>query len=469
MAFLDRLTAEILAPLAVWVFASSLDDLFLDVSYLLLWFRARTPGAAGDVRPRSSPRSEGVPSRIAIMIPCWDEASVIQPMLEHNLAAIDDARHDVWLGVYPNDQATQSRVAAVAARFGHVRFAVCPHDGPTTKADCLNSIFEEIEHHEIAIGHRYDIILQHDAEDLIHPDALRRIDEASRRYDMIQVPVFPLATPLSEFTHGTYCDFFAEFHVKELRQRAQFGGFVPSAGVGTAYRREVFDALRKAGGRHVFDEQSLTEDYAIGLRIHRLGLSQTLLHVPAAGRGGELVATRAYFPKRPADAIRQRARWVTGIALQSWASIGWRAGPGQLYWLWRDRKGLLGHPASVAANLIFCYGAARWGWALSTGGSWHFGELLSEQPALLDLLSANLVMILWRQLVRGACSWRVYGWKMALTVPLRAPWANVIDCCATLRAVTQFMQARAGHRPLRWSKTSHSYPSQGLLAELRAR
>jgi hypothetical protein len=44
---------------------------------------------------------------------------------------------------------------------------------------------------------------------------------------------------------------------------------------------------------------------------------------------------------------------MTGIALQSWRRFGWQYRPGQAYWLWRDRKGLLNHPVSVLANLVF--------------------------------------------------------------------------------------------------------------------
>ena len=211
MWWLDRLAAEILAPLAVWVFASSLDDFLLDVSFVVLWLRSRRE------RDRRAAPSGGRAStasreaKIGIMIPCWDEEAVIEQMLEHNLTAIDYENYDVWLGVYPNDDATLAKVSACEAKFGRVHYVVCPHDGPTTKADCLNWIYDGIAHAEQQRGESYDVLLQHDAEDLIHRDALKRIDENIGRFDMIQIPVFPLATPLRNATHGTYCDFFAEF------------------------------------------------------------------------------------------------------------------------------------------------------------------------------------------------------------------------------------------------------------------
>ena len=464
MWWLDGLAINILAPLAVWVFASSLDDLILDASYLWFWFRSRGAGS----RDRFVFQPAGPEPRIALLVPCWDEAGVIEEMIERNLAAIDYSNYQVWLGVYPNDAATLSKAAACSARLPGVRFVVCPREGPTTKADCLNALYEGIRRFEQETGARYDIFVQHDAEDLIHPDSLRRIQAAALEYDMVQIPVFPLETALSEFTHGTYGDFFAEFHLKELRQRAAFGGFVPSAGVGTAYRREALEALWEQNDGHLFDQDSLTEDYAIGFRLHELGRRQTLLH--AEPTGGEEqgpghprrlpVATRSYFPKGMRQAIRQRSRWVTGIALQSWKTFGWQARPKQLYWLWRDRKGLLGHPASLLANMIFCYGVVRWLWAEQTGDTWHLGGFIGERPELFVLLIANTGMILWRQGVRGVFVGTVYGWKHGVTVPVRAPWANWIDCCATLSALGTFFIAQARRQRLTWAKTTHSYPAK---------
>jgi adsorption protein B len=474
MWWLDGLAVDILAPLAVWVFASSLDDLILDASYVWFWFRSR--GGSGS-RDSSALNTEAPQVRIAIVVPCWDEAAVIEDMLDHNIAAIDYTSYEIWLGVYPNDHATRAKAESSAGRHVRVRYVVCPREGPTTKADCLNAIYQGLVEYERRTGKRYGIVLQHDAEDLIHPDSLRRIQQAARQYDMVQIPVFPLETGLSELTHGTYGDFFAEFHLKELRQRAAFGGFVPSAGVGTAYRRESLEALWEHNGGRLFDDASLTEDYSIGLQLHKLGRSQTLLHAPAGPTSSNLtprargvpVATRAYFPNQVRQAIRQRARWVTGIALQSWQKFGWRAGRDQIYWLWRDRKGLLGHPVSLLANVVFAYGVLRWLWAEHTGATWRLGILMTAQPWLLALLLINTVMILWRQVVRGVFVERVYGWKYALTVPVRAPWANWIDCCATLTALWTFGIAQVRNRKLSWAKTAHSYPSRARRVALKPR
>jgi len=472
MGWLDRLAAELLAPLAIWVFANGLDDLILDLAFVFYWIRSRLSRPPPSPVPRTlGPARE---QRIALLIPCWQEAAVIEKMLSHNLAVIDYHNYDVWVGVYPNDPETRSRVEDFELRFRSVHHAVCPHDGPTTKADCLNWIFQAVAAHERRTGERYGVVVQHDAEDLIHPRAFTLINEQTLRYDMVQVPVFPLATPAHELTHGTYCDEFAEFHLKELYVRTQAGGFLPSAGVGTAYRRDALDRLLASHGGWLFDPQSLTEDYFAGLELHRQDASQMLLHpfevpgAPAQGarvrpnggqRGHErFVATREYFPHGFAGAVRQRTRWITGIALQSWQRFGWRAGPGQIYWLWRDRKALINHPVSVLANLVCAYGLAGWAWASWQGAEWALGAAVSD-PSLLVLLKLNLAAVCWRQAVRAGFAWRVYGWRHALLAPGRAPWANLINFAATVRALQRFAAARLAGRPLSWSKTAHAYPS----------
>ena len=484
MLWLDRLAAEMLLPLAAWVFASSLDDLFLDVCFFFVWLRSRcrrAPLYGFSLRPRPVERER----KIALAIPCWEEAGVIGEMLENNLTAIDYDSYEVWLGLYPNDTATIDEVARCKTRFPRIRYVICPRLGPTTKADCLNWIMRGIQRHEQATGERYEIFVQHDAEDMIPPSALRVINDHIARYDMVQFPVFPLATPVRDITHGTYGDEFAEFHLKEIPLRVELGGFLPSAGVGTAYRREALEKLLAVHGDHLFDPTSLTEDYFIGLELHRLGCRQLFLRRPSEGgsptsaRDEQILtakattsgpfAVRSYFPRSFRNAVQQRARWITGIGLQSWQRFGWRVGRGQWYWLWRDRKGLVSHPVALLANAIFCYGLGRWVWADATATPWHFGAIVWSQPIFVWLLAVNFGTLTWRLGVRSVCSGKIYGWRHALTTPIRAPWSNLIKFCATWKAIVSFTASQLGDRPLEWVKTSHAYPSPQVLMKYRRR
>ncbi len=237
---------------------------------------------------------------------------------------------------------------------------------------------------------------------------------------------------------------------------------MPSAGVGTAYRRRALDRLAWNNGNQLFDPSSLTEDYRMGWALHQSGCSQALLDPVHLGGG----ATREYFPRWFQSAVRQKARWVAGIALQSWQQFGWRAGAGQLYWVWRDRKGLVGNPLTVLANGVFLYGLARWIGARAAGSSWDVGEL-APWPALWWLLVFNSCLIVVRQWSRACCVRQAYGWRHALISPVRSLWGNVINAAASVRAVALFAGAYFSRQAPRWAKTDHSYPGQPVAAKRR--
>jgi adsorption protein B len=440
MPWLDRLVFELLAPLAVWVFASGLDDLYLDY----LWFR----NLRRVRRAKRHPLPDPPQARTAILVPCWREADVIGAMLERTLAAVDYENYAIWVGVYPNDPECQSVVRAAMERDDRVHMGVSRRPGPTTKADCLNQTLAAIWQHELETGDCYEIFVLHDAEDLAPPGELKQANRTCRWYDMAQFPVFPLPTPLWKGTHGVYCDEFAESHTRDLPARSGAGGFVPSAGVATALRRDAVDQCRIFGGQKPFDPGSLTEDYVLGLRLEAMGFSQTFV--------GDGAATREYFPRDFRAAVRQRTRWVIGNCLQAWERHGWPRG--QRYWLWRDRKGLVNHPLALLANAIFLYGVSGWANATAAGREWALGAELAAAPLLVTLLWTNAGLLAWRQLVRAYCVGRVYGWLQALTVPLRGPWANCINATAAARALTVFLRAKLFRRPLIWAKTQHIFP-----------
>ena len=460
----DRLIVWSLAPLAAIFILSGLDDFAIDVAWAAAWTRTRLGGGHRHP-PKLAPHA---PERlVAIVVPLWHEHAVIARMLEHNLAALRYTNYHFFAGVYPNDPATQEAVESVAERSPNVHLAMCPHDGPTSKADCLNWIYQSIGLFEERAKQRFDLIVTHDAEDLIHPDELGLMNAYAERYDFIQFPVLALATPLTALTHGVYCDEFAEYHSRDMVVRSEFGCFVPSAGVGTGYRREALEQLAITEGTHVFEPTALTEDYETGIRLHRLGFSQVFVpflrtagqtqatHGPRQGQtqknaSRDFVATRELFPQSWKAALRQRTRWVTGITLQSWERFGWRGSVDEIYWLWRDRKGLIGSPLGVLANAIFFYGVATALWTRAT-------------PLGAELSAIALGFQLLRLGVRMSCVERIYGVVFSLGVPVRVFFANVLNAAATVAALHQFLSAKLRQRPLRWLKTDHAYPARATL------
>jgi adsorption protein B len=455
----DSQDSLFLLPLLIFILVSGLDDLLLDAAMALRWLHGR------NARPEDRPSTEARQRRIAVFIPMWREALVAEKMLEHNLSAIRYRNYDILVGTYPNDRPTQDAIRRAAARFPNVRLAACPHDGPTSKADCLNWIYQQMLLDEQQSGVYYEIVVTHDAEDLIHPDSLRWINHYADRYDMVQIPVLPLPTPAWRFTHGVYCDEFAEYQTRDVPLRPALGGFLPSNGVGTGYTRRALEALARQASNRVFEPECLTEDYENGLRLFRLGFRQIFLPVRL---DANTVATREYFPQSFRQAVRQRTRWVMGIALQSWQRHGWGWSPVSAYWFWRDRKGLLGNPLSLLSNLLFVYGLGAWLWSLRTGGEWALAHWFSR-PVVSWLLVPAVVLQCVRLSVRGVCSARIYGWPFSLGVPLRAVWANWVNSTATLLAVWRYCLARLRSEPLLWVKTDHLYPSIEALSRHKQR
>lgn len=443
-----------LVSLAVWILLSSLDDLFIALVAIF-------PKGERRFRWPTDAELSSVPERrIAILVPLWQEYRVIGRMLERNLAAIQYASYDFFAGAYPNDALTMAAVADAAGRSSRVHLALVPHDGPTSKGDCLNAVFEHLLDYEATHGVRFEVIVIHDAEDLVASESLRIVNWFSRDYQMVQVPVLPLPTGLAEMTHGVYCDEFTESQLKDIPARQRLGGFLPSCGVGTGFERNALERLAATRGGRIFDPACLTEDYENGFRLHALGYRQIFL--PLRLPVSALVATREYFPRRLRAAVRQRSRWVAGISLQGWQRHGWRAPLLQMYFLWRDRKGLVGNLLSPVANLLFVCWLAGWRGA---GGIPVWTTRLCAVTFGLSIVQFS---------IRTALSARVYGWRFAAGVLPRIFWGNLVNSAATISALRQFAAARLGGRALAWRKTDHKYPAcrmpgQGRLGEVLMR
>jgi len=449
--------AVFLAPAAIWILLSGLDDLFID---FVFWFRRKKPFPW----PAPAELAQAPQRRIAIFVPLWNEHAVIEQMLRHNLSVILYNTYDIFVGVYPNDGPTAEAVERVARDDARVHISVCPHDGPTSKGDCLNFIYAKMRAFEVEHAVRFEILMTHDAEDMVHPESLRFINWFSRDYQMVQIPVLPLPTRLREWTHGLYCDEFAEFQFKDIAVRQQLGGFLPSNGVGTGFERSALESLERRYQGVIFDPECLTEDYENGFRMHAAGFRQIFVPVRFGASGP--VATREYFPRGWRAAIRQRSRWVAGIALQGWQYHGWRVAPLQAYWLWRDRKGLAGNLLSPLVNLLFFYWMAAWTLS-ATAVLPNPARFIPLWLAQVCLLSSAVSVL--QGGMRSHLAARIYGWRFAAVAPLRIFLGNWINCAATVQAIHQFWRARVRREGLVWRKTDHVYYCGAAHPHMRPR
>src|SRR5215218_5872738 len=141
---LDHAVIALLVPLATAILISGLDDLLIDVVWIWAWLKLQLRPAASLFPPGVRQLEAAPRGMIAIFVPLWHEDAVIARMLEHNLASIRYSEFHIFAGCYPNDAKTQEAVRTVERRFPNVHLAVCPHDGPTSKADCLNWVYQHM-------------------------------------------------------------------------------------------------------------------------------------------------------------------------------------------------------------------------------------------------------------------------------------------------------------------------------------
>ncbi|HUQ13111.1 MAG TPA: glycosyl transferase family protein [Novosphingobium sp.] len=457
--WLEIVEHELLLFAAVFFALGAIDEFLLD----LAWLRLRLTGRARAERFEGDPRAP-LAGSAAVLVPAWREADVVSAMLAHALASWPQRELRIYAGCYRNDPATLAALIAGVECDPRVRIVVHDADGPTTKADCLNRLYAALVADERRSGARARSVILHDAEDMVHPAALALIDAALSHADFVQLPVLPVPQPRSRWIAGHYGDEFAEAHGKNLVVRDSLAVGIPAAGVGCGFARAALERVARARGRGgdeaPFAAECLTEDYELGLLIGASG--GTSRFVRSRDADGGLIATRELFPAELGAAVRQKTRWLHGIAFQGWDRLGWagqgRMGrPAELWMRLRDRRGPLTAIVLAAAYLVIVVWGALF---VAERAGWHEPRPLGG--VLVALLWFNFASFVWRAWVRFAFSARTYGAAEGLRALLRIPIANVIAIMAGRRAILAYVRSLLGGR-VRWEKTEHRQHATALL------
>jgi len=349
LPFLETGQRELFLFSAVWILISAIDDLCVDIIWIarvayrrLTFYRYALPREVGKLADPVDHK------RLAVFVPAWREAGVIGDMLQNCTRkwAGRAGRYRIFVGCYPNDPDTAAAIHTAAISNSDIRLVLVDHDGPTTKADCLNRLWRALLADEIAQGYKAKAIILHDAEDFVHADELHVFDCLVSNRGAVQLPVIPVRTANSLWVSGHYCDEFAEAHGKNMVVREALGAPLPLAGVACAIERSLMGRLAQINGGGPFDASSLTEDYEIGIRIGAVGGRAIMARI--LDRKGMLVGTRACFPDTLQTSVRQKTRWLTGIALAGWDRLGWGGNIAQKWMLFQDRKSIFGAIVVIA-------------------------------------------------------------------------------------------------------------------------
>ncbi len=446
----SRIAAELALFAGVGFLLFAINDLLVDLIYFgrrawrSLTVYSRFPRAFASELPAADK-----PGFMALLVPAWDESAVIASMLKATLSRLDHSNYRIFVGWYQNDPATAAAIASV--RDPRIEAVEVHADGPTTKADCLNHLYDALIDHETATGCSAQAVVLHDAEDVVHALELKLFDRLIDRAAVIQLPVLPLIDPNSRWISGHYCDEFAEAHIKELVVREAVGAAIPLAGVGCAIARGPLGQLAAMHEGKPFAGNSMTEDYEVGLRLGALGLKTMFVRIPARSGERGIVASRGHFPATLGNAVRQKARWLGGIALAGWDRLGWSGGLGERWMRMRDRRGPL-----AAVLLLAAYTAAlMWSqiWLAEALGAPIAVRL---DPLLITLLTINGWLLAWRILMRAGFTASAYGLTQGLLSVPRLVVGNVVAMLAAARAVSLHL----GGGAKRWDKTRHIFPAE---------
>jgi len=459
---------------------SGLDDLFVDLLFFVMKSVQWLSGNSRHRQPSLEEMAEKSEQPFALMFPAWQEAEVIRRALLNTIRNIDYRNFHVFVGTYVNDPETQHEVEEVMRHHANVTQLIVPHPGPTCKADCLNWIVRGIREYQEQHGIQFAGVILHDAEDVVDTLSLKLFNCLMPEWDLVQIPIISLERPWRSLIGGHYMDEFAEVHCKEIHVREWFAGVVPGAGVGTGYSMRALDAAAADGD--CFATDNLTEDYEFSFRIYKLGLKQTFVRLPIERRvprrsflhrtprlvaRRDFITTREFFPDLFWNSVRQKTRWVIGIALQGWKKFGWE-GDWRVRYLWfRDRK-VLFTQQFMALGYIVAVGLL----SLQISSAlfperYIFAPPFDDDSPLWYLFYINVGLFVNRLAHRHVWTCRIYGWSQLPLIIPRYLMANVVNYFAVTRATLRYLKHLRTSERIGWDKTAHSFPGEELLATYR--
>jgi len=456
------------------LFISGVDDFFIDIYY---WVKKSFNRLSNQTHYPNITTQELLnhPERpLALMVPAWDEAAVIEKMLLNTLKTFQYEKLHIFVGTYPNDLPTQEKVDKVTAIHSNVHKVINKTPGGTTKADCLNNVIDYIFEYEKTSGISFTTITYHDSEDIVHPMELKLANYVigTEGKDLMQIPVMPLTSNPLNFNGTHYQDEFIETGFKDMLVRESISGYVPSSGVATSFSKKAIRTLSRLNNGIVFNTKSLTEDYDIGYRLLSEGLDLAFVTFPVEvtkqvktknGRVEEkkveeYIVSKGYFPTKFVQAYRQKSRWMVGIIFQGHRDIGWPKGLGLKYILYRDRKAIFTHPANLFAYIIMfnlIYLSLSYAY---NDTAWHFPAFIPEESWLWTLIYANAIFLISRFFHRFYFVNKFYGFSSAILSIPRLIWGNIVNLFALVRAFFQYKNAGKKEKEIKWDKTDHEFP-----------
>jgi adsorption protein B len=134
------------------------------------------------------------PRLLAVIVAAWHEENVIGDVIENMFESVNYPRsmYHIFLGVYPNDDATVAVARELAEKHANVHVIINELPGPTSKAQNINYVIRQIKEFENKHKWCFAALTIHDSEDVVHPYEFKVTNYLLKKYSAIQFPVFPL-------------------------------------------------------------------------------------------------------------------------------------------------------------------------------------------------------------------------------------------------------------------------------------
>lgn len=262
---------------------------FAAVAVFALLRRRRYPAAAPQ-------------TRFAVVIAARNEETVIGNLI-YSLLNQDYPAELLDVYVVPNNctDFTEAAAAAAGAKILHCLGPV------SSKGDALHQAFAQL----MPLG--YDAFLVFDADNVLEPDYLARMNDAFASGAMVCKSQTRAGNPSASAVAGCYGLYNVCFELIWNRPRAACGLSAKLVGTGFGFRREVLERL---GG---WNTSTIAEDAEFAAQCAKAGIRVSW--VPDAVNYDE-------EPTSFRVSLRQRYRWCSGVMQVAKQNVGklWRSG-----------------------------------------------------------------------------------------------------------------------------------------------
>jgi len=452
---------------------SAIDEIFIDITYWVYWVYRKYKMRKYQSLTYSKLCSKSE-EPIAIMIPCFNDAKIIESMLSHNYIDIDYENYKIFVGVYENDIDTFNTVKSFSEL--NDRVILCTHKAEEefNKAQNLNKIYKNILHYEEVHNIKFSAFVFHDAVDLIHPVSLKMYNYLVERKDIVQLPVFPMKVQDTCFTHWIFNDEMAEINTKNLVVREVLGGFIPSIGSSISFARRVIEILVNENNGAPFSTEKENGLYSTCIMVKLKNLSQIFVtkHIyqnqwrrrATSGkyylkRLEVYISTSSLYPLKYRDAVKEKTKIILSTAFQRVKKIEGKNCCVNRYELIHDRKILITYFLNLLAIILLIFWFVYSYFNIQNPKFSSLKALINENNIIYGFLIFFSIAILQRLLQRMIAVYRVYSdlISVLLSIP-RAVYENVINAHALLRAYMIFLFAKKSKRQS-WNKVNYDAPN----------